>query len=446
MARTDEFACRRLLQRRGRVAGWRPLVALLVVLMMLGSVLSSLTPSRPRGGLPSGMLRERDPDEPLVFDLADLAPSDPSDPPDPPDRSDPATHSIGRAIDAARRGAGLEPLQDDPRLVAAAQRGAAAMARAIARNPASPGTPDEPDLDALRQTLPEAAQLMAEIVAANELPLLESKASRGAAGSRPELTHRGVGVSQAALDNGQTFWVAVLLGARLLPEISPQAVTTGKGEAYVRCFHCQATMLVRLEVRQDSQAGGVRIVCAQCDRVCDLFAANTVGDYHRPPWFLRGFQPRQIDNPLTAWLTVLTHCRYVEDLRQYGRADVWQTAEQTYRLRQGDCEDTAILLADWLTAAGYKTRVVLGNHAGGGHAWVVVSAGGRSYVLETTGGRGNYRRVPPRAALSTDYVPEAQFDRTGIWFRTSPGWTAEYDDASQWKRGPWVGGTTGEGE
>ncbi len=71
-------------------------------------------------------------------------------------------------------------------------------------------------------------------------------------------------------------------------------------------------------------------------------------------------------------------------------------------MRQGDCQDSAIPLAD--------------------------------------GRRRQLARVPPRASVSTDYVPESQFDRTGIWFRTSRGWTAEYDNDSQWKRGPWTGG------
>jgi transglutaminase-like putative cysteine protease len=146
---------------------------------------------------------------------------------------------------------------------------------------------------------------------------------------------------------------------------------------------------------------------------------------------------QELDSPLEAWFHVLTRIRYAHDAGYFRRGDVWRLAHETYRDRRGDCEDTSILLADWLAAEGHRARVVIGELDGEGHAWVLFHGGGHDYILETTGGRGNYRRTPPRSTVTTGYVPEAQFDRTGIWFRKSKGWTPDYQDPSDWSRGPW---------
>ncbi len=418
-------------------------MVVLVGLMMLAMVLSSLAPPRTRDQRQGGVIVPQQIDGSLVFDRLDAVPSEvthPPEPQEPPDPSDPSqlrqAAPIHRAVDAARRRLGLSRLDTDPRLTAAAERGVEATVRQLMRDPLTLTGPEKLDLQKTGRSLPEALALIAESVAANESASLPAKVAECSVVGRPELTHLGVGLAPATRADGRVIWFALLLGARFVPEICPDSVTAGQGPVFVRCFHCQATMFVRLEKRPEREAGGLQIVCVDCDRVCDQFAAGTDRRYRRPPWFLKGYQPRSIRNPLDAWLTVLTRVRYADDFQRFGWGEIWQTAEETYRMRQGDCEDSAILLADWLTASGYKARVATGQHQGGGHAWVVVWAGGHSYVLEPTGGRGNYRRVPPRASISTDYVPASQFDRTGIWFRTSPDWTAEYDNDSQWKRRP----------
>jgi transglutaminase-like putative cysteine protease len=172
-----------------------------------------------------------------------------------------------------------------------------------------------------------------------------------------------------------------------------------------------------------------------------VFGIDRQRQYHRPPWFLRGYQPEEVSDPLAAWLFVLTNCRYVDDMEQFGYREVWQLGEETYQTRQGDCEDLAILLADWLEAAGFEARVVLGDTDGSGHAWVVWRQDGQEYLLEATGGRGNYRRVPPRTEFATDYQPQVQFDRAGVWFRTSGKWTGEYYEGGEWSRAPGPAGS-----
>ena len=69
--------------------------------------------------------------------------------------------------------------------------------------------------------------------------------------------------------------------------------------------------------------------------------------------------------------------------------EIWQNSRQAYLHTRGDCEDHAIILADWLIALGHDARVVLGNHRGGGHAWVVLFQDGREMILEATSKKAN---------------------------------------------------------
>lgn len=343
------------------------------------------------------------------------------------------------AIRARREGAGLPPLADKPVLQAAARRGAVAMARAIERNPSQPQKPRELSLDPVKRALTGVAKISLEVMAAGSARQLAEKVANCSAAGQRDLTHLGVGVCEGVLAGGQRFQAAVVIAARVLPAISAERIQRGQREFHVSCHQCKEEYLTRVQEPSGKLTGGLGLVCPKCRCLVDLFGIDTSGRYYRPPRFMRGFQPPQpkkLSSPFAAWLFVLTNCRYVEDSKQYGRNEVWQLAQQTYRLRQGDCEDTSILLADWLAAAGYKARAVLGEEGGTGHCWVVVSGGGHDYVLETTGGRGNYRRVPPRAAVSTGYVPRAQFDRSGIWFRTSEKWTSDYHGKDRWFRGP----------
>jgi predicted transglutaminase-like cysteine proteinase len=126
----------------------------------------------------------------------------------------------------------------------------------------------------------------------------------------------------------------------------------------------------------------------------------------------------------------------VKDSDQYGRTEVWQLAEQTFRKRRGDCEDLSILLGDWLEANGFATRIALGQFRRSGHAWVVLHHDGHDYILEATGSDRRYRRMPPRAKLLTTYFPRVQFDSQEILFRTSKKWTGDYQDDKEWSVGP----------
>jgi hypothetical protein len=312
-----------------------------------------------------------------------------------------------------------------------------ALVEAVRKKPDAPETPEELDLDRIKAALPGMATVSLEVMAADSTSQLVEKATSCRAASLRDFTHLGVAVCDGMFATGQPFWVVVIIGSKMVPRISPELINRGQREFHAQCHHCGEQYLARLHEPSGKHTGSLSTVCHKCNRLTDLYGIDTSKRYHRPPWFLRGFRPKDISSPLTAWLYVLSNCRYVDDTRQYGRPEVWQLARETYRMRQGDCEDTSILLADWLAAAGYKARVVIGEEDGTGHAWVVVHGDGHDYILETTGGRRSYRRVPPRSTVTTSYIPHAQFDLTGIWFRTSDKWTSDYHGKAQWSRGPW---------
>ena len=110
-----------------------------------------------------------------------------------------------------------------------------------------------------------------------------------------------------------------------------------------------------------------------------------------------------------------------------GFADVWQNSRQAYYFTRGDCEDHAIILADWLISMGLDARVVIGKVDGGGHAWVVLLVDGKEYLLEATDKRkirslNNFQL----ARLVRGYSPEYQFNRKQFWFNAGRQLTTKY--------------------
>ncbi|WP_170132011.1 transglutaminase-like domain-containing protein [Arenicella xantha] len=147
--------------------------------------------------------------------------------------------------------------------------------------------------------------------------------------------------------------------------------------------------------------------------------------------YLVGFVPFQTDRIWVPLATLSMRKRYVLDHIQYGpsMSDVWQNSEQAYYYGHGDCEDHALLLADWLIGLDYDARVVIGEIPAGGHAWVVVFLDGKEYVLEATD-----KRRPSSlndfmlASLATAYRPKLQFNRTSFWENTGSTLTVRYGD------------------
>jgi len=79
--------------------------------------------------------------------------------------------------------------------------------------------------------------------------------------------------------------------------------------------------------------------------------------------------------------------RFTDDIRQYGRADYWASANETLNRGRGDCEDYAIAKLQMLRRAGIADKdlylvVVKDLVRRADHAILVVRAAGHMYVLD----------------------------------------------------------------
>ena len=108
------------------------------------------------------------------------------------------------------------------------------------------------------------------------------------------------------------------------------------------------------------------------------------------------------------------HVQFVDDSRQYGRADLWSAASDTLRRGRGDCEDYAIAKLQMLRAAGVSDRdlyLVIAKDLvrRADHALLVVRAGGRMLVLD------NGTDTILNADNPGDYRPVLTFAANGAW-------------------------------
>jgi len=153
------------------------------------------------------------------------------------------------------------------------------------------------------------------------------------------------------------------------------------------------------------------------------------GDHYLVNTYLEGYAPFEVSNVMTPLYILSQRKSYQLDGKQYAnRADVWQSSRQAFYYPRGDCEDHAIVLADWLIEKGEDARVVIGEvEGGGGHAWVVLFKHGKQYLLEATQKAGLSRTKPyPVAVLYQDYHPEYMFNREYFWENTGSKYTTNY--------------------
>lgn len=188
-----------------------------------------------------------------------------------------------------------------------------------------------------------------------------------------------------------------------------------------KCTQCGKTLETTIR-------GFSWISCARCDRTIDYWVLDPLGIPRRPPWFFSGVEfpsGEKTSNQDGAWAAIATawtvlgrSVRYRSDAKvHFGQSEAWQPSFITWLLKTGDCEDTAILLADWLRSAPCTARAVAGDHLGSGHAWVVCWDKSSQFLIESTA-PGPSRRVPPYASLlGAMYAPRLQFDARTVWFR-----------------------------
>lgn len=155
-------------------------------------------------------------------------------------------------------------------------------------------------------------------------------------------------------------------------------------------------------------------------------------DYHVWQSFLQSYVPFETDNIWLPLLVLANRKQYAFDHDQYRLGtdgDIWQTSREAFFLNQGDCEDHAILLADWLIGLGEQARVAVGTMSGGGHAWVVLFRDGKEFVLEATQKHGVAGlKTYPLARTKPEYQPRFQFDRERFWVNTRSAPTVRYGD------------------
>ena len=105
---------------------------------------------------------------------------------------------------------------------------------------------------------------------------------------------------------------------------------------------------------------------------------------------------------------------FVDDSRQYGRADVWSAAAETMRRGRGDCEDYAIAKLQMLRRAGFADgdlylSIVKDLVTRQDHAVLVVRAEGRMIVLD------NGTEELMDSERLHDYRPVLTFAKAGTW-------------------------------
>jgi len=150
--------------------------------------------------------------------------------------------------------------------------------------------------------------------------------------------------------------------------------------------------------------------------------------------YLVGFKPFDTEHIWVPLYTLAVRKRYQYDHVQYSSYnEVWQNSRQAFYYTRGDCEDHALILADWLIALGHDARVVVGTYSGQGHAWVILFKDGREYLLEATSKRKQRSfNAYKLAALQTEYQPVYQFNREKFWFNMGNKYTTRYS-GDNWK-------------
>ncbi|MDH5433833.1 MAG: transglutaminase domain-containing protein [Gammaproteobacteria bacterium] len=150
--------------------------------------------------------------------------------------------------------------------------------------------------------------------------------------------------------------------------------------------------------------------------------------------YLVGFVPFETEQAWVPFYVLSKRKRYEYDHIQYsGLQEVWQNSRQAYLYTRGDCEDHALILADWLIGLGYDARVALGKFKDIGHAWVVVKKDGKEYLLEATSKQRNMNMNGfVLTQLTNNYYPEFQFNRDNFWMNTGSKLTRDYS-GDHWK-------------
>jgi hypothetical protein len=157
-------------------------------------------------------------------------------------------------------------------------------------------------------------------------------------------------------------------------------------------------------------------------------AFGTDNLHHFLNHYLIGYAPFQTEHLWIPHYTISMRLKYQLDAVQYwGLREVWQNSKQAFFNTRGDCEDHALVLADWLIEMGLDARVVLGIYQDKGHAWVVLLKGSEVFLLEATNKQKRKKwRHYPLAQFEQNYHPKCMFNRNYFWLNTGSIYTTDY--------------------
>lgn len=260
--------------------------------------------------------------------------------------------------------------------------------------------------------------------------------------SEAQVNNLAVAVRKLPASRG---YEAIIVSGQRLDDFSPEALTSKKAfkqsSFFAVCTHCQYPHACTISPGQR----GVILECPKCNRVFGVLASDDEGHFRYVNEYLTGYAPphtfeeegEKLHQLYTIWNAVVNDCTYQTDATELNPSrDSWQTALETITLGHGDCEDSSILLADWLIQRGFQVRVALGRYGDlGQHAWCVVKLEGVDYLLESTEGPPNPSKPPYVSDVGSRYVPETLFDRDALYVRAKPG---SRFDGDYWSSKNWI--------
>jgi predicted transglutaminase-like cysteine proteinase len=231
----------------------------------------------------------------------------------------------------------------------------------------------------------------------------------------------------------------ILVSAETLPELSLRSLDQGTTGNFVnQCPHCGK----RSAYRHEKSSSTLTLDCPACGRAVRLLGRDTKGNYHDATAFLipssyptvaPGTDP--LDAMISIWQAAVKRCQYLGDGDNDDEpGDFWQTPRQTLVKGTGDCEDSALLLTDWLLSNEIPARMVLGTVKGGGHAWCVVRVDHTDYLLESTNRNPDLGNLPA-VNRNDGYTPSALIDRDALYVRADP---EKPFDGDYWSPVKWI--------
>jgi predicted transglutaminase-like cysteine proteinase len=290
-------------------------------------------------------------------------------------------------------------------------------------------------LEKLSSDLPQISSATACVVYAGSVESLSQSIAGWASDIEPSFNRFATHVFT---DPGSKQIGCAAVAIERLKHFSPANINAGEKSFYSRCRLCNGAHIGTIE----QSYGAAALNCPHCGRAYELLAFKPDGNICRANELLEGWAPAvrlpkfktEFEEMMFVWRKVLNHVRYAKDLQGLrGNLDTWQLASDTWKYKNGDCEDSTILLADWLIARGFDARVVIGTTATGeGHAWCVVSLNGATYLLETTEAIPDLKNPPYAATLGNRYIPRYQFNRDSIFYRTGQTKNPRYWSSKSW--------------